>query len=357
MTLGEISYEVRSNFESWYARNFLDRRCGRVGGVSYTRPGELDDALAGTTRDARSLWYATAYDRAIVDNTEPLRPDEMRFILSNPLVALQLALCVTDLRGLRCYRRGLTEQINSLQRRSYRARYYARDNARRRLLAAERRKIMRRTTLNPCPTPEQFLEAFERRGESVEAKVRFGGMVHDLECYVDNCLRYDDNGEVCGRNGGIRAWIANNLPQLNGRYKTIMRYKALAKRLRQAAEIPDPVPTSAVYDGLPSAGAEGQRAPDSRASAACPAKSEPAVREVPALGEGAGPAVPGRAGGKVGGREYYASDSHISGRPVVPRGGEELNARLVRVRTKLAKCGNVFEHVFREVDGWLDDGC
>ena len=250
MTRQDIAEEVKENFRAWFARNFVNARVGRIGGVSYTRAGSLDDDLAGMSAQARFVWYATAYERGLLDHTEPLKVDEMRFLVSNPLIAFQLALGVTDLRGLRCYRRGLTAQVNRLQQRSYRARYYARDNERRRRLAAERRKITRRTTLNPCPTPAEFLAAFERRGDSVEAKVRFGGMVHDLECYVDNCLKYDENGEICGRNGGIKAWIANNLPQLNGRYKTIMRYKAFAKRLRQAAGIPDPVPTAAVYDGV-----------------------------------------------------------------------------------------------------------
>lgn len=303
MTQMKIAEEVRESFRAWCERNFVDGRFGRIGNVTYARAGSMDDVKAGMSARARFIWYASAYERGLLDHTERLQLDELRFLACNPLIALQLALGVTDLRGLRCYRRGLSAEINRLQQRSYRARYYDRDNERRRRLAAERRKITRRTTLNPCPTPEQFLEAFERRGESVEAKVRFGGMVHDLECYVDNCLRYDENGEICGRNGGIKAWIANHLPQLNGRYKTIMRYKALAKRLRQSAGIPDPVPTSAVYDGV-------------------------SVRGV--VGEGAT-------------REYYALKSHL--------GGERtLAQRLEAVRGWMADCRNVFDDVFRRVE-------
>ena len=306
MTRREICEEVKANFRAWYERNFLNCRAGRVGRAGYVRAGELDDAVAeGASRRDRSVWYASAYERAHYDYKEGLRLDEVRFLVSNPLVAFQLALGVTDLRGLRCYRRGLTAQINRLQQRSYRARYYARDNERRRRLAAERRRITRRTTLNPCPTPEAFLAAFERRGESVEAKVRFGGMVHDLECYVDNCLKYDENGEICGRNGGIRAWIAVNLPQLNGRYKTIMRYKALATRLRQAAGIADPVPTSAVYDGVP-AGGGGKPAP----------------------------------GGREVEERNYAVDSHR-----LPLGG-----RLEEARRRVESCGNVLEELFRALE-------
>ena len=51
---------------------------------------------------------------------------------------------------------------------------------------------------------------------------------------MDNCLRFGPDGEIVGRNGGIRAWIASNVPKLSPKYKAIMRYKALAKHLRQA---------------------------------------------------------------------------------------------------------------------------
>jgi hypothetical protein len=74
--------------------------------------------------------------------------------------------------------------------------------------------------------------------------ILLGGMMHDLECYVDNCLRFDDAGNVVGRNGGIRGWIKENVPELFPKYKTLMRYKALAVRLRQATGTKDPKPTA-----------------------------------------------------------------------------------------------------------------
>ena len=238
-----IGREAAANFKAWFERNFVNPRAGRVGTLSYSRAGELDD------RRGDPAWYSDAYGRAFWDHTEPLAPDEEDYLRSHPLVLLQLALGVTDLRGLRCLRRGLTLRTNALQRKAYRSRYYAHDNARRRQLAAERRKIRRRTTTNPCPTPDEFRAAFARAKESAEAKIRFGGMVHDLACYVDSCLRYDENGNIVGRNGGIRAWIAENAPELTPRYKTIMRYKALAMRVRQLTGIKDPQPTSVLLDG------------------------------------------------------------------------------------------------------------
>jgi hypothetical protein len=94
------------------------------------------------------------------------------------------------------------------------------------------------------PTPDELLKAWNERKSSREAMIILGGMMHDLECYVDNCLRFDDAGNVVGRNGGIRGWIAENVPELMPKYKTLMRYKALAVRIRQATETKDPKPTS-----------------------------------------------------------------------------------------------------------------
>ena len=237
-----VAREVAENFKAWFERNFVNRRAGRIGGVSYSRAGRFDDHTGDWT------WYTDPYGRAYYDYTEPLTPDEEAFLVSHPLVLGQLVLGVTDLRGLRCLRRGLTMRTNRLQQKSYRSRYYARDNERRRMLAAERRKIRRRTTLNPCPTPDMLREAFSRTKESVEAKIRFGGMLHDLACYVDSCLRCDAEGNIVGRNAGIKGWLAENVPELHIRYKTVMRYKALAMRLRQASGVEDPVPTSALLD-------------------------------------------------------------------------------------------------------------
>ena len=122
--------------------------------------------------------------------------------------------------------------------------YYARENERRRNLAAERRKITRRRTTAPMPTPEAILAAWNRRNDSKDAMIRLGGMLHDLECYVDNRLRINEHDRIVGRNGGIRGWLRECLPELSPKYKTLMRYKAMAIRLRQATETRDPVPTA-----------------------------------------------------------------------------------------------------------------
>ena len=136
-------------------------------------------------------------------------------------------------------------------RRLRRPFYYARETERRRALAAARRKLARRTTAAAMPSPEDILAAWNARKDSREAMIRLGGMLHDLECFVDNRLRIAEDGQVVGRNGGIRGWIKEVLPELAPKYKTLMRYKALAVRLRQATETKDPKPTAALLDESP----------------------------------------------------------------------------------------------------------
>ena len=137
-------------------------------------------------------------------------------------------------------KRELIRDLRSIRRPFY----YAREVERRRQLAIERRKINRRRTLSPMPTPEELLKAWDERKSSREAMIRLGGMIHDLECYVDNYLKIDEFGKVVGRNRGIRGWLRDNMPELSAKYKTLMRYKALAVRLRQVTETKDPKPTS-----------------------------------------------------------------------------------------------------------------
>ena len=142
-----------------------------------------------------------------------------------------------------------TKYIDRAQSRLRRPLYYAREKERRQKLAAERRRVGGRRTTSPCPTREDILEAWIHRQDSHDAAVRFGSMIHDLECYVDNSLIRDGDGAITGRHGGVKEWLWTNIPALYIRYTTVMRYKAMAKKLRQVTGIADPVPAAAVLAG------------------------------------------------------------------------------------------------------------
>ena len=224
--------------------------------------------MARTRYSHSAYWYAKNYgytrsDKATLTEqymdycTRPSRDGGTHLYDFNPLMLCAYAMIDAGLAVKRDadmlrdpverdrIRREMVQGLRSLRRPFY----YARETERRRRMAAERRKANRRYTTAPAPTPEALLAAWEARKESREAMIRLGGMLQDLECYVDNCLKIDESGAVVGRNGGIRGWIRENLPELTPKYKTLMRYKALAIRLRQATDTRDPTPTSALLEG------------------------------------------------------------------------------------------------------------
>ena len=153
---------------------------------------------------------------------------------------------------------GAARRVDRAQSRLRRPLYYARERARREALAEERRRVGGRRTTSPCPTREDILEAWIHRRDSHAAAVRFGSMVHDLECYVDNSFLRDEAGAIVGRRGGVKAWLQENIPALYVRYTTVMRYKAMAKKLRQVVGLADPVPAEAVLGDGHAAGTRAE---------------------------------------------------------------------------------------------------
>ena len=143
-------------------------------------------------------------------------------------------------------RKALTRRIAAMKNKATRRVHYEAEKVRRRAMAAERRRVARRTTTNPCPSREDILDAWRRVRDSKESLVRFGSLMQDLECYVDNSLRFDRLGRIAGRNAGVKGWLRENLPELAKRYTSVIRYKAAAKKLRQIVGLSDPTPVEVV---------------------------------------------------------------------------------------------------------------
>ncbi len=141
--------------------------------------------------------------------------------------------------------------------------YYPAERARRLALAAERRRIRPRTTTNPKPTGKALLEQFAKAKSSPMEMIRFGSMVEDLECYVDNRLKFSSPGVISGRNGGVKRWLQANCAPLFGRYSTVMRYKQLSRKFRQALGVTDPTPAMAALES------EGAKTIFAEAGATC----------------------------------------------------------------------------------------
>ena len=127
-----------------------------------------------------------------------------------------------------------------------RPQYYPQERSRRERLARERRRVRDRFTTGPCPEPEQLLAQYEKAKTGAREALLFGSMLCDLEAYCDNSLLRNVDGEITGRNPGMKGWIRDNCPKLLPHYKNAMRYKGLAEKFRQVTGAADPVPTAAL---------------------------------------------------------------------------------------------------------------
>ena len=177
----------------------------------------------------------------------------------HPSLALPCMLLTDAWTGLAAVRRLLTRRIDRAKHEAARPAYYAQERARRQALAAERRKVRMRVALSPGPTRLEILDAWTKVKDSPEALLRFGGLMEDLECYVDNGLRRTEDGVIVGRRPGIKGWLQLEIPALYLKYKTVMAYKAAAKRMRQVLDIRDPLPLAAA---LPEKGQTQDRGAD-----------------------------------------------------------------------------------------------
>jgi len=145
-------------------------------------------------------------------------------------------------------RKELTRLIDRAKHEAMRPYYYEQEKLRRQAMAEERRKIGGRSTRNACPTREEIIDAWKKVKDSNEDLLRFGSLMEDLECYVDNSLVRDDSGAIIGRRSGIKGWLQVEIPALYAVYSRVMAYKAAAKRMRQLVELQDPIPLSSILD-------------------------------------------------------------------------------------------------------------
>jgi len=101
--------------------------------------------------------------------------------------------------------------------------YYAHEAAARQ---AQRDQIeqARPSPEHPCPTSAELTEAYSRRRESEEWKVRFGTLMIDLEEHVRRTYVHTGN-KFTGSSGGVKDWLEKNCPLLAQHYSTCQRYK------------------------------------------------------------------------------------------------------------------------------------
>ena len=101
-------------------------------------------------------------------------------------------------------------------------------------------------SLKEAPTGDEVRDQYEKaRGRGrVEEKIRLGSMLLDAEATTDSSLIRDEDGEIVGRNAGLRGWIIDNCPDLLPHYAALTGYRRLAWETREAEDLFDPIPAS-----------------------------------------------------------------------------------------------------------------
>jgi len=209
-----------------------------------------EDVMGFDSEEYRREFWREAYRNGrTIGHVPHTLSDQLRRRGRRSEMVLFDALCISLLMGgafaIWVMRRRIDLHLHRLRRPSY----YETERVRRIGLTEDRRRIRRRTTLNARPTAGQLREAFLHARDSVDNMVRLGSLMEDLECYIDNSLVFGEDGKIIARKGGIRRYIQSEIPDLYKSYKTLMRYKALARRFRQAVGISDPVPAASVLPG------------------------------------------------------------------------------------------------------------
>ena len=140
-----------------------------------------------------------------------------------------LLLAVAALFGVYTVATLLYRRLSLIVKRLRRPTYYERERERRQKLAIARREVRKHHTLNPQPTFDAIRAALHTARNSPESAIRLGSLLEDLECFVDNTLIHDSQGQIVGRRGGIKRLLQREAPDLFAKYSTIMRYKAMAR--------------------------------------------------------------------------------------------------------------------------------
>ena len=209
--------------------------------------GFLVHVLGLDTEEYRRAFWCEAYRNGhIIGHVPRTFNGFVRRNAHTPEELVSLLLGVFVLFGAYAGTVFLLNRISHLIRKLRRPTYYERERLRRQKLAAGRRRVVPRSTLNPRPSYDVIRASLVAARTSPEAALRCGSLMMDLACFADASLRFDGCGRIVGRGGGVKRLLQREAPDLFGKYSTLMRHKATAARFRQACGAEDPTPVDAL---------------------------------------------------------------------------------------------------------------
>ena len=112
--------------------------------------------------------------------------------------------------------------------------------------------VVRPWSIGECPTADDLRAAWANRRRSRKDFIVLLSVLGELTCFTDCTLEHRGGfGNIAGRRGGLKAFIAEKTPELVGKYKSISRHAYLAYRLKQAFSIYPPAALSLMHEEIP----------------------------------------------------------------------------------------------------------
>ncbi len=115
--------------------------------------------------------------------------------------------------------------------------YYAKTNLHKRIERRRGESSMareERTLFKYPPSCDELMSALEECRKTTTGILRLAAMMDNIDANYSR--RYaDTTGEKPGMTYGVRQFLSEACPGLMPRYKTLMRYSVLAKKIRRAA--------------------------------------------------------------------------------------------------------------------------
>lgn len=101
-------------------------------------------------------------------------------------------------------------------------------------------KAIATTPANPFPSAElqvaaQLTDQYRKAVSGSREMLIFGAMFMGLGRVLQPQNTVAENGQITGREGGLKGWIENNCPSIN--YNTAYKFYGLAKKLREGLAI------------------------------------------------------------------------------------------------------------------------
>ena len=195
-------------------------------GPALVRPATHLEALLDDMRTDERVFGRDCTRQFFTRSYDITRPSGAE-VIAKAGVAIVAAAAMDAGESIAHKLRAKREAAEREARLAVRRKYYGAEQAKRTAQNAAIRAAVPKPE-NRMPSAEELQDAYLRRHDSEEAKLRFGRLMIDLDEYV-RCQVVRDGTRIVGTTGGVQEWLERNCPELAKHYHTCQRFKRKAQ--------------------------------------------------------------------------------------------------------------------------------